>query len=248
MSAISVGIGGDMNFHFSPEFLPAHLGLCIPDGLVLVESGLSGFAEESGEALSFPFSTLESVPSEARTVVFDLPYQELVSGVGRGYLLELQENVSEVLDMPYFSALRISYPSWGVPVMEVRLFFVASITQIPKVTPQPPTHLREVLPLIMFHAMSPRKRPLMNAGMHTLYGYVPSDKHALPPISNWGGKYPVTEVRDRDSLRVSRMTHEDIQVLWGCSFSPSIDLLRRLTPTLVINSVLGAVALNCKNI
>jgi len=213
--------------------------LSVPPGVVLVESGLSGFEHEFSEALAYPFNAVgEHVGPEDHTVIIDLPYEEMVVGKGKGYVLDLMDYLSEEYAFERTRLYDIKFPDWGCPVLGRRLLLVASNRLVSLISPMCNSSLTAILPDVAFHAPAAQKRGIMHPGFYSMFGYTNSAGSVLPPVSSWVDKYPLCEKRSGDTLRVSRLSREDIYTLWG--YLPPHDspaILMRLSPIMVLRRV-----------
>lgn len=212
----------------------------VPEGFFLVESGLSGFLTESSEALGFPFEAIHEAPPTA-TLVVDLPYRDLMAGMGKGYLLDFID-VVEAKYTHKVSLHKVLFPRWGSPIEGLRVLLVSSPTPLAITGSAKLTFLSDALPDVMFHSNTQASRGLFNAGLHSMYGYLPSGSNTLAAPCNWGDKYPLCEKRSGDSLTVGRLSKEDVALLWGYQLAAGepLSTLDRLSPLPVLDSLLGA--------
>lgn len=207
--------------------------------LAIVESGLWCFSKEPSDRLEFPFSFINSEAEKADTVIVDMPYLDMVSGVGKGYLLDVKEALKS-LGLPYFSILEIVVDTWGAPVDDKRAFLVASNRNVPLSSPMKEVHLRDILPHIAYHAINPNKRGLLNPGMHPLFNYSNSWAGVLAPVREWSG-YPVCEKKVGETLAVSRLTKKELEKVWGyLPATESPEELSRVTPLVVLQGFINA--------
>ena len=232
------------------SFKGARLGLNMLNspGVVLLESGLSGFEHEFSDALSYPFTALSEADIEGvHTVIVDLPYEEMVNGKGKGYVLDLIDYIKADFSLDCHHLFDIKYPEWGCPVTGRRLLLVVSSTVVSLTSPRCDTTLTSILPAVAFHAPASQKRGIMHPGFYSMFGYTNSAGSVLPPVESWLDKYPLCEKRDGDTLRVARLNRQDIGDLWG--YIPPHDspaILLRVSPTIVLQRILDEIKLRKK--
>lgn len=209
-----------------------------PPGVSLIESGLSGFSEESSEALSFPFSVLGDCTTPS--LVLDLPHREMVSGTGKGYVVELIQGMKDV-GYQHVTPMLVNVEEFGSPVRMQRLFLLGSRVGPPNV-PEGSfcCPLSHALPDVVFHALRETPRQFLQPGFHHLNGFVSSSENPLSSPDSWGDKLPLIERRVGDTLVTSRLGWLDIQVLWG--FVPAnhkVRSLSKVTPSSALSKILG---------
>lgn len=217
--------------------------LVIPDGVALIESGLGDdFTKETSITLGFPFDMLVDLPSVVHTVVIDLPLDTLINGLGKGYLLDLMNFCPECLDCQTPFLVNIQFPWWGTPVTGSRLFLVASKFEWgPLLVSGTPKVMRDILPHVRQMAPNAKPRGNLHPGLYSLWGYLNASDSPAPALSDWGEKYLMCEKGEGKTLRVSRLTSEEVGLLWGYTpktSSPSE--LSRVTPTAVLKNFLCA--------
>lgn len=234
-----------MSAHIHPTFPGELASIEVPPDMALVETGLAGFSGASEGQLAFPFEALKMMEVPPLVVV-DLPYQDMVRGPGKGYVLDLQNDFSEAYGLTEQRLYHVTYPQWGVPVTGSRLYLVASAEPVVIETTEAfQRTVQQVLPEVIYHAVNSQRRAILHPGFATSLGYANSATlEPFPPVADWKGKYPMCEKRDGDSLKVVRLSREDIQTLWGylpLSYDPVE--LDRLSPRLVLQNFLSAVCL-----
>lgn len=222
-------------------FQGTRISLMTPAGVQLIESGLAGFSNEQSEDLAFPFESLADIPSVYHTVVVDLPYDEMVRGTGKGYVLDMIDFMREELNLPISRMFKIDLPFWGAPIQDQRLFLVGTQKEVSVTVPEKGITLGEVLPDVAFHAPSVQRRNMLYPGFYSMFGYVNSATATLPPASEWKDKYPMCEKRVGETLKVSRLSKHDVEALWG--YVPLSDKpaeLSRVTPAKVLQTFLDS--------
>lgn len=216
----------------------------IPVGMAVIESGLADFDNSSNEALAFPFESAQRLKEAGPSrLLIDLPYEAMVLGTGKGYLIELEDFIKSVLGFQYSKLLRIDYPFWGIPVDAYRLLLVAgsSPVKVPKPNALGVT-VQGLIPSLGYFTKRPEKRSLLVPGAHSMDGYANAAEELLPDPTLWGQKYPLCEfVNGSDSLVIGRLGRSEIITLWG--YHPKTLLSAELVPIMplkVYENVAGA--------
>lgn len=184
----------------------------LPDNVLVIESGLKSFSTAGNEALSFPFEALSTYSGKAKLVVVDIPYKEMIGGVGAGYTKDLKEFMAQFGETTIF---RVVFSEFKAPVLGERAYMVAYSGSKPSPQPSLPAALSSSLPSIAFHASGTSRRNFLHRGMHQMFDYLNSADHPLPSVESWGDKLPMVERRVGDTLAVGRMSWEDVGALWG---------------------------------
>jgi len=185
------------------------------------------------------FNVAESYDSVEKFIMV-LPV-EFIDGMAKGYLIELTEYLE---DKGYFSIqlLRVNHPYFGSAISGESVFIICGKepTPIPTSINTVVTKASMVLDDIITHAPYNPDNIAFSGGAGTMHGFVRSNANPFPSIDNWGGEYLMVERRHEDTMRIGRLTSDDIAKLFGVGEEAHIpmDKVSRIVPTIVYDNFL----------
>lgn len=222
--------------------LHSNSSVAVPEGVCAIESGCLTFKSASDEELSYPFECLMDLGTEASVVAVGLP-TSFYDKDGRGYMLDIMENIPSLTGLDNVKVLRIDMTKYGSPITLERDFIVASRTPISVrtgIVKYPVSYVSD----LAYHPSIVRSNNVLNPGMHDLYGYVSSATNFLPRIGSWLNAFLVVERVYGNTLTIGRLKNADMNVLYGSSGSRSMDYYQRATPSAALTTLLGSLQCN----
>jgi hypothetical protein len=210
-----------------------------PVDFIIAEPPISSFEDSGGEELSWLFNIAESYDTVDR-IIMSLPI-EFVEGMAKGYVIELSEYLE---DKGFFSTqmLKVNHTYFGSAIEGESVFIICGKepTPIPVSINTVVTKASSVLSDIITHAPYNPDNIAFSGGAGTMHGFVRSNANSFPPIESWGSEYLMVERRYEDTLRIGRLTVDEIATLFGVGIEPHIPMekVSKIVPTIVYGNFL----------
>ena len=236
-----------MNYAFLHEYedgrIPLNSGKCVfsgkpgynkPVDFILAEPPIKNFEESGGDELSWLFNVVD-VYREIGMLILALPL-EFIDGMAKGYVIELKEFLED-RGYPSIQMVRVNHPYFGSAVEGASIFLICGKEPIPLPVSVNTvvTKAATILPEIITHAHVNPKDITFFGGAGTMNGFGRSNAYPFPELSKWNDEYLMVERRFEDTLKISRLTTEEVATLYG--ITPIADIpvsaIERIIPTMV---------------